>query len=105
MKHLTSNDYTIKDSFSFDKEVLDFYASCFMASFDIKLLFTNIPPTETLILFVQNLYKNQTHVNNLTKSSFYKLLKITMFESFFIFGGKFYEQCDGIAMGSPLGPS
>ena len=32
---------------------------------------------------------NQKHVNNLTKSSFYKVLKISMFESFFIFDGKF----------------
>ena len=103
LKPLTSNDYTIKDSFSFAKEVLDFYASCFMASFDIKSLFTNI--TETLNLCVQNLYRNQTHVNNLTKSPFYKLLKITMFESFFIFDGKFYEHCDGVAIGSPLEPT
>ena len=43
LKPLTSNDYTIKDSFSFVKEVLDFDASCFIASFDIKSLFTNIP--------------------------------------------------------------
>ena len=28
-----------------------------------------------------------------------------MFESFFIFDGKFYEQFDGVAMGSPLGPT
>ena len=28
-----------------------------------------------------------------------------MFESFFVFDGKFYEQCDGVAMGSPLGPT
>ena len=76
-----------------------------MTSFDIKSLFTNIPLTETLNLWVQNLYKNQTHVNNLNESSFYKLLKITMFGSFFIFDGKFYEQCDGVAMGSPLGPT
>ena len=27
-----------------------------------------------------------------------------MFESCFIFDGKFYEQCDGVAMSSPLGP-
>ena len=53
---------------------------------------------------MQNLYRNQTHVNNLTKISFYKLLKITMFESFFVFDGKFYEQCNGIAMVFPLGP-
>ena len=26
-----------------------------------------------------------------------------MFESCFIFDGKFYEQCDGVAMGPPLG--
>ena len=28
-----------------------------------------------------------------------------MFESFFIFDGKFYEQCDGAAMGSPFEPT
>ena len=48
LKPLTSNYYTIKVSFSFAKEVLDFDASCFMASFDIKSLFTNIPLTEYL---------------------------------------------------------
>ena len=68
-------------------------------------LFNNIPLKESLNLCVQNLYRNQTHVGNLTKSSFYSLLKIIMFESFFIFDGKFYEQCDGVAMGSPLGPT
>ena len=97
MKPLTRNDYAINDSFSFTKEVLgfdascfmaakevlDFDASCFMASFHIKSIFTKIPLTETLNLCVQNLYRNQAHVNNLTKSSFYKLLKFTMFESFF----------------------
>ena len=62
LKPLTSNDYTINDSFSFIKEVLNFNASCFMASFDIKSLFTNIPVTESLDLCVQNLYRNQVHV-------------------------------------------
>ena len=28
-----------------------------------------------------------------------------MFESFFIFDGKFYEQCYGVALRSPLGPT
>ena len=83
LKPLTSNGYTIKDSFSFAKEVLDFDASCFMASFHIKSLFTNIPLTETLNLCVQNLYRNQTHVNNLTKSSFYKfILLCSIYENF-----------------------
>ena len=28
-----------------------------------------------------------------------------MFESFFIVDGKFYEQCDSVAMGSPFRPT
>ena len=71
LKDLTSNDYTIKGSFCLAKEFLEFNASLFMASFDIKSLFTNTLLTETLNLCVQNLYKNQTHVGNLTKSSSY----------------------------------
>ena len=53
-----------------------------MASFDIKSLLTNVPLTKTLNLCVQNLYINQTRVDNLTKISLYKLLKMTMFELF-----------------------
>ena len=71
------------DSFSFAKGVLEFAASIFMAAFDVKSLFNNIPLTGTLNFGKQNLYRGQTHVCNLTKSSFYSLLKITMFESFF----------------------
>ena len=82
LKPLTNNEYTIKDTFSFAKEVLEFDASLFMASFDIKSLFTNIPLTETLNLCVQNLYSHQIQFGNLTKTSFYSLLKITMFKSF-----------------------
>ena len=76
-----------------------------MASVDIKSLFTNIHLTETLNLCIQNIYRNQTYVDNLLQSLFYSLLKITMSESFFICDGKFYEQCDGLTMGSPLGPT
>ena len=94
--------YRIKDSFSFTKEFLDFDASCLMASFDIKSFFTNISLNETLNICVQNLYKNKAHIKNLTKSSFYNLLKIAMFESFFIFNGKFYEKCNGVAMATTL---
>ena len=102
-----------------------------MASFDIKSLFTNITLTETLKLCVQNLYKNESDVSNLTKSSFYSLLTITM-ESFLIINEDFtaqkmkfsikdlvtfteeilngklhflcsvYEQCDGVVMDSPF---
>ena len=73
-----------------------------MASFDIKPLFTNMPLTETINLFLQNLYQNQTQVGNLSKSSFYSLLKITMSEKYLILDGTFYEQCDSVGMYSSL---
>ena len=33
----------------------------------------------------------------------HKLLETIKNESFFIFDQKYYKQCDGVAMGSPLG--
>ena len=73
-----------------------------MASFDIKSLLTSIPLTEMLNLCEQNLHINQAEVSNLPISLFYSLLKITMFESFFIVDGKLYEQCDDVVMDSLL---
>ena len=87
---------TIKDSFLFAKEVLEFGASLFLASFDIKSLFTNIPLTEMLNLCILSFYRNQTHVANLTKISIDNLLNMTVFESFFILAGKFCKQCDDL---------
>ena len=45
LKPLKSNEYTIKDSLSFAKEVLEFDAWLFMASFDIN----NIPTSPTYL--------------------------------------------------------
>ena len=45
---LTVNDYTIKDSFTFAKEVVNFDHNLFMASVDFKSLFTNIRVDETI---------------------------------------------------------
>ena len=105
LKTINTNEYTVKDSFSFAKEVEELDTNLIMASFDVKSLFINIPLTETIGLCFENLYRNQTHIGNLSKSSFHRLLEITIDESFFIFDQKYYKQCDGVAMGSPLGPT
>ena len=101
----TNNEYTIKDSLSFAKKVLELNASFFVVAFYIKSLFTTIPLTETSNFCVQNLCKNQIHVASLTKYSLCEFVKITMFEKFFAFDGKFYEQCDDVAVASLLGPT
>ena len=105
LKPISTNEYTIKDSFSFVKEVREFDPNLIIASFDIKSLFSNIPLTETFGLCVKNPYRNQTHIDSLSKSSFHKLLEMTMFKSLLIFDEKYYKQCNGVAIGSPLGPT
>ena len=75
-----------------------------MISFDVKSHFTNMPLTQMLNLCVEALYRNQTHVGNLTKSLFYNLFKIITLESFFVFDVKFYENYDSVVVGSPLWP-
>ena len=55
LKPITTNEYTIKDSFSFAKEVEEFNPNFIIARFDVKSIFTNIPLTETLGLCVENL--------------------------------------------------
>ena len=76
-----------------------------MASFDIESLLTNIPLQETIDLCVENLFKDRTHVDHLSKDSFYELLTGTMSESLILFDQEFYKQHGGVTMGSPLGPT
>ena len=56
LKQIIVNEYTIKDSFSFAKEVEEFDPDLALASFDLKSLFTNIPLTETIDLSIKNFY-------------------------------------------------
>ena len=46
---LTSNNYTIKDSFSFGEEISFFDSAHYMISFDFESLFSNIALEETII--------------------------------------------------------
>ena len=102
---LTTNEPTIKDSFTFAEELQSFDSKLVMASFDIESLFTNIPSQETIDLCVENLFQDRTYVDNLSKDSFLELLTRTMSESLVLFDQEFYKHHDGVAMGSPLGPT
>ena len=42
LEPLTHNEYTVNDSFSFAKEITKYDSSVFMASLDVKSIFTNI---------------------------------------------------------------
>ena len=105
LSSLTSNNYTVVDSFSFSEEVPSFDDSLFMASLDVESLFTNIPLSETIDICIESLFENTDQIKGLTKEDLKELLTLATSESFFMFNGKFYKQIDGVAMGSPLGPT
>ena len=76
-----------------------------MGSLDVDSLFTNIPLKETINICTNLLYKNVDVTEGINKSEFEKLLSLTTQESYFMFNNILYKQKDGVAMGSPLGPT
>ena len=105
LESLTTNKYTVKDSFNFATEIVELDSSSFMGSLDIDSLFTNITLEETIEISTNNLFKNSDIVHSLKKSEFKEILSLATKEWYFIFNNILYKQIDGVAIGSPLGSS
>ena len=102
---LTINEFTVHDLFAFAEEVVNFDANCIMASLDVESLFTNIPLDETIENCINDLFSNNDTVHNFIKEDLKELLKFASHELFFKFDNEYYSQLDGVARGSPLGPT
>ena len=76
-----------------------------MVSLDVDLLFTNVPLEETIKICIDELFKSDMTVSGLNKKEMFELLSLTLKESIILFDNKYYSQIDGVAMGSPLGPT
>ncbi|XP_065652825.1 uncharacterized protein LOC136080142 [Hydra vulgaris] len=96
--------YTTFDSFSLveDLKQVD-VTNKFIVSYDVENLFTNIPLNETINIATELFFKD-IRSKYFSKTHFKKLLQISTSGSHFLFNGKFYDQLDGVAMGSPLAP-
>ena len=105
LKPFTSNNYTVKDSFDFAKDITQQSSKLFMASLDVDSLFTNVPLDETIEICVNELFKSSQTVSGLNKQQVLEMLSLTTKENVILFDGKYYSQIDGVAMGSPLGPT
>ena len=103
----TTNPFIITDSFSFVQELLNSdidSRNVFMASFDVVSLLTNIPVNETIGIISNTLFSDHQFFHGLDRSEFEELLFLSVKNCHFIFNGRLYQQVDGVAMGSPLGP-
>ena len=106
LERLTTNLYSLRNSYQFVPEVITQSAELVMVSFDVTSLFTNIPLVETIEIILSKLFTagNQM-INGFDRQSFKNLLELSVLDTNFIFDGKLFQQIDGMAMGSPLGPT
>ena len=73
-----------------------------MCSFDVSSLFTNVPLDETIQICLAKLYA-LPDPPTLPRSVLKVLLEFATKKRHFISDGQYYDQIDGVAMGSPLG--
>ena len=73
-------------------------------SFDVQSLSTNVPVSKTINIIVDRVYNKKLINANLKKSKMKKLLLDSCTKTAFSFDNVLYEQCDGVSMGSSLGP-
>ena len=72
-KPLTTNEFTVKDSFHFAEEIVDQQHDLFMGSLDVDSLFTNIPLEETIEICTNELFKESETIEGLSKTELLSL--------------------------------
>ena len=98
------DDYSCRDTFSFVSQIENANLSGkFLVFYDVTSHFTNIPLQETIDIAI-NLIFNYNANLNITKREIKKLFLFATSQTHFLFNGKFYNQIDGVPMGSPLAP-
>ena len=97
----------IQDSFTFAKTIRHFNLppSSFLCSFDISSLFTNVPLNETIQICADVLYDSELTAPCFPRDVFVDLMHMATSSVEFSFNDLIYQQVDGVAMGSPLGPA
>ena len=102
---LISTEHSARDSFSFVDELkqLKLEEGNYVVSFDIVSLFTNIPLQESIDLAVELLFEKDTTIK-MSKAQMKKLFHFATSQTHFTYQNQHYDQVDGVAMGSPLGP-
>ena len=98
------DEHSAKDTFTFIEDIKKVsLENKFLVSYDVTSLFTNIPLEETIDLAINLIMENKPRLK-ITKTQLKKLFVIATSQTHFIFENNYYDQIDGVAMGSPLAP-
>ena len=96
---LVPNDYSCKYIFSFVSQIKNASLSkTFLVSYDVTSLFTNIPLQEIIDIAINLIFNHKSNLNITRKEIPFRYIT----DTHFIFNRQFYNQINGVAMGSPL---
>jgi hypothetical protein len=109
LKIISKNNYTVKNGYEFvdiikNVKIKPGYIS---TSFDVVLLFTNVPQDDTII-YIKHRLKQEPKWKSITKleeEDIICLLKLCLQCAYFRFREQIYFQNDGVPMGSPISPA
>ena len=106
LSRLSTSEYTVSSSKEFMTIIKNVKVSSgfHMVSFDVKLLFTNVPLEYTIGLVLERIYNKGELVTNITRSEMKEMLLLCTKNVHFSYNHDIYIQRDGVAMGSLLGP-
>ena len=76
-----------------------------LVSFDVTSLFTNVPLHETIDIILKRVYGHDSVLQPPFEKDIFKKMLLKCSSGLFLYNDVWYEQTDGVAMGSPLGPS
>ena len=75
-----------------------------LVSFDVTSLFMNVPLEFTIDVILRKVWDQKLVKTDIPKKEMKELLLLCTKHVHFSFDNKLYQQLDGVAMGSPLGP-
>ena len=97
-------EHSASDTFTFIEDLKNVsLQNKFLVSYDVVSLFTNVPLSETIDLAV-NLIKSNDPSVKMSHAQLRKLFLFATSQTHFVYNDQYYDQVDGVAMGSPLGP-
>ena len=104
---LTLNDYNLRGSFDAVSVIRSIPQNLFdegyrFVSFDVESLFTNVPLKRTIRIVLKRIFEDKLINRTLRKRSLKMLLLDCATKTAFSFDNTFYEQTDGVSMGSLL---
>ena len=103
---LSTSEYTVANNMEFINHIkrMNLPKNHSFISSNVKSLFSYVPLDFTINVILRRIYnENEIHVN-IKRSEMKELLLLCTKNVHFTFNNDIYQQCDGVAIGSPLEP-